>query len=132
MSGCLFFPPLLIFELPFMAALLAELGYKMITGVSKAKGNYIVHQEACDLAFRTKGGVEIGIQQKEDGSINVVCDEEELSTVEGVSKIELQQDLTQKYTRKKISTELEKHGFTIVEEEQLEDQTIKIRVRRWS
>jgi hypothetical protein len=133
MSACLFFPPLIVFEIPFFAGLLVQLGYSLVSGMSKTKniGNTAVKAEACDLVFQTRGGVEVGIQQQEDGSIKLVCDEEELQKVEGVSKIEMHQELTKEYTHKKISEELAKQGFSIVEEERLADQTIKIRVRRW-
>lgn len=133
MSACLFFPPLIVIEIPFLALMLTQLGYSLVSGLSKTKNlsNTVVNSETCDLVFQTKGGVDVGIQQQEDGSIKLVCDEEELQKVEGVSKIEMHQELTQKYTHKKISDELAKQGFSIVEEEQLADQTIKIRVRRW-
>jgi hypothetical protein len=133
MSACIFFPPLIVFELPFLALVLSQLGYGLVAGLSHTKNlsKTVVNSETCDMVFRTKGGVEVGIQQQLDGSINLVCDEEALQKVEGVSKTEMHQDITQKYTHKKITDELAKQGFSIVEEEHLADQTIKIRVRRW-
>ena len=133
MSACFFFPPLIVFEIPLFAGLLVQLGYSLVSGLSKTKniGNTVVNSETCDLVFQTKGGVDVGIQQQEDGSIKLICDEEQLQKVEGVDKIEMHQELVKEYTHKKISEELAKQGFSIVEEEHLADQTIKIRVRRW-
>jgi len=44
------------------------------------------------------------VEATEEGNFNLVCNEDELA----------------------------KHGFTVVEEEVLEDNIIKIRVRRWN
>jgi hypothetical protein len=134
MSACFFFPPLIIFEIPFFMVLLAELGYQVrsavsVTGQLQAQAKQF---QGCSLVFQTKGGVDVGMMQHEDGSISLECDEQQLERVEGISKLELKHSLTQKYTHKKINEELAKHGFSVVEEQTLDDQTIKIRVRRWS
>ncbi|MBU1024330.1 DUF1257 domain-containing protein [bacterium] len=133
MSGCLFFPPLIVFEIPFFAVLLAELGYHVfasVSQVSRLKGQASRFQQ-CDVVFATKGGVEVGLVFQEGGAFNLVCDEAKLEQVEGLSPIELKNQLSQKYTHKKVYDELTKHGFSIVEEEVLEDNTVKIKVRRW-
>lgn len=134
MSACFIFPPLIIFELPLMMVLLSELGYHVVSTVS-ATGE--MHSQAtqfqnCNAVFTTKGGVDVGMICAEDGTFSLVCDEQQLANVEGISKLELQSQLSQKYSQKKVTEELAKHGFTIVEQETLEDNTVKIRVRRWN
>lgn len=134
MSGALFFPPLIVFEIPFFLALLGELGYQVYataTQVATLKGQSSQFQQ-CDVVFSTKGGVEVGLVFEEGGTFNLICDEAKLEQVEGLSPIELKSKLIQQYTNKKVSDELAKHGFSIVEEEVLEDNTIKIKVRRWN
>ena len=134
MSGCLFFPPLIIFEIPFFAALLAELGYHVFAttkGVSSLRGQASQFQE-CDVVFNTKGGVNVGLIFHEGGTFDLVCDDKNLKEVEGFTSAELKNQLSQRYTHKKVSDELAKHGFTIVQEEVLGDNTVKIKVRRWN
>jgi hypothetical protein len=132
MSAGFFFPPLLVIEIPMFLALLGELGYHVVATASRVVSVKEQRQQYqnCDVVFQTKGGVEVGVRQTENG-IELVCDEVELERVEGVTKQEFQKYVTQKYTHKKITDELAKHGFTIVEEQVQDDQTIKLRVRRW-
>lgn len=134
MSACFIFPPLIIFEIPFFMLLLSELGYHVMSSVSQTHELSTQSQQfkQCNLVFTTKGGVQVGVEASEDGNFNLVCNEDELANVEGISKLELKNQLTQKYTHKKVADELAKHGFTVVKEEVLEDNTIKIRVRRWN
>ncbi len=134
MSACFIFPPLIIFEIPFFALLLSELGYHVMSAVSHTSEISAQSKQFqdCNLVFSTKGGVDVGIICSEDGSYNLVCDEDELANVEGITKLELKSRLSQQYTHKKITDELAKHGFSIVQEEVLEDNTVKIRVRRWN
>ena len=134
MSACFNFPPLIIFVLPLMMILLSELGYHVVSTIS-ATGE--MHTQAtqfqnCNAVFSTKGGVDVGVICSEDGTLSLVCDEEHLANFEGITKLELQSQLSQQYTQKKITEELAKHGFTIVEQDVLEDNTVKIRVRRWN
>ena len=134
MSMVFFFPPLIVFELPLFFLLLGEMGYQVVAASSQAvKSTVDAHQfQECDVVFKTKGGVDIGVIQAEDGSIELVCDEVELENVEHVTKEELHRNLTQKYTHRKVADELARHGFSIVEETVQDDETIKIKVRRWN
>lgn len=80
----------------------------------------------------TKGTVELRVRRDERGRCSVRASgightEAELKQIAE----EFTQRMTQCYMYNKVLTELKGKGFQVVNEEQMEDQALRIHVRRW-
>ncbi len=79
-----------------------------------------------------KGEVEVKVRRDERGRCSVCASSEHKSKAE-LKKIaeEFSEKLQQVFTYNKVMTELKQKGFNMVNQEIMEDQSIRIHVRRW-
>jgi hypothetical protein len=50
----------------------------------------------------------------------------------GISQVKFVNDLNQRYAYHKVLAEVRKRGFSVAEDETLEDHSIRLVVRKWS
>ncbi|OPY36501.1 MAG: hypothetical protein A4E35_02041 [Methanoregula sp. PtaU1.Bin051] len=88
-----------------------------------------------DIAARAKNGSEIGFVKNSDGSFDMVADwwtktgrgEQQLARSLQVMAEKVQQD----YARRMVLEQARNDGFSVVEETEEKDGSIRIVVRRW-
>lgn len=107
-----------------------ELGYSFKEGVTQVRGYQGELTEAIAV-IDTKSSYDIGIVQTADG-YGLIGDWDMLQVRAGVEQEELLNSINKKYAYHKILEEVAKQGYTVVEEEESAEQTVKVRVRRWS
>ena len=88
--------------------------------------------EGADVIMETQKGEIIGFKQQEDGSYKLAAK----YGVEGVQEWggtneQIEERLKQQYAYVKVKKEVAKRGYAVVEEEILEDNSIRVLVRRW-
>ena len=130
MSGFIGVSPIPIFEFALIGRLLAELGYDMVKASSQVKA--LRSGWAKGSMFRSPNGVEIEVGVTKEGKLQLFVDEEQLRAKEGIEEKDLAEQIVQGYTYKKVIEKLQAQGYTLVEEQQLDEGTIKLVVRRWS
>lgn len=86
-----------------------------------------------DLSIHVTGKYDIGVRQNADGTYGLSADwwaiNEELGEAE--NSVKLQQRVIQRYAFQKAKVEAEKQGFTLDEQTEESDGTIKLTVSRW-
>ncbi len=88
--------------------------------------------EHSDVIMETAKGEIIGFAQQDDGSytLNAKYGADGVEEWTG-SNEQIEQRIKQQYAYVKVKQEAEKRGYTVVEEEILEDNTIRVHVRGW-
>lgn len=88
--------------------------------------------EGADVIMETAKGEILGFTQGVDGAytLSAKYGADGISEWTGTNE-EIQQKLTQQYAYMKVKKEVEKRGYAVVEEEILEDNSIRVHVRRW-
>jgi hypothetical protein len=85
-----------------------------------------------DLVIDTGGPYNIGFRQTGQGSYEVVADWWGIEMRTGLSQSKFLNDLNQRYAYHKVISEVRKRGFSVAEDETLQDNTIRLVVRKWS
>ena len=85
-----------------------------------------------DVLMETAKGEVLGFQMQADGSYRLTAKH----GADGVAEFagtneEVEQKLKQQYAYMKVKKEVEQRGYSVVEEEVLEDNSIRVLVRRW-
>lgn len=119
-----------ITDLEALKAALEDLGYPVVEGRATIRGWRHATEQA-ELAARL-GSFDIGFRRTADGTYDAVADWWGVRTYEGVSQADFMRRLTQRYAYRKVIGEVSKQGYTLVEEEQQADQSIRLVVRKWS
>ena len=88
--------------------------------------------EGSDVIMETAKGEILGFALQDDGGykLNAKFGADGTSEWTGTNE-EIQQKITQQYAYMKVKKEVEKRGYSVVEEEILEDNSIRVHVRRW-
>lgn len=88
--------------------------------------------EGSDVIMETEKGEVLGFKMMEDGTytLNAKYGTDGIAEWRG-SNEEIEQRLRQQYAYMKVKKEVEKRGYAVVEEEILEDNSIRVHVRRW-
>jgi len=114
---------------------LKELGYAYTVTTAEQKvrirGWNGVEEEA-DMVINTKSLYDIGMRLKLDGTYEFIADWWGVESHAGFTQEEFTQKVLQKYSYNKVISEEKARGFDVVEEEQAEDQTLKVVVRKWA
>jgi len=129
-SGFFGLSPIPILEFALIARLLGDLGYEMAKASRQVKA--LRSGWAQGSSFRSPNAVEIEVGVTKDGRLQLFVDEEELRAKEGIEEKDLAEQIVQGYTYKKVIEKLQAQGYTLVEEQQLDEGTIKLVVRKWS
>ncbi len=122
--------PIPILEFPTLILLLGSFGYEAIKGYRQIKMQKVGVAKA--QAFRSPNGVDVEIGLTEKGELQVCVDEDELRAKEGIEREELAEQIIQAYTYKKVVEKLEKQGYSVIEEQEVDSGTIKLVVQKWS
>jgi hypothetical protein len=131
MSGCFFLPPIVIplMEIPTALIAFSMLGYELVRGV---------HDFSCsrnvvnvDYVLKNESGLKIGIRKTREGKLELLVDEDELREKEGIELKEFRQQVQQKYSYIKLMDRLKAEGYTVVEEKEEANESIRLVVRRW-
>lgn len=152
MSAVLILTPVIVSSWPAIAAAVAgaatSMGFAAKESISEAmaveeeQNSVEVEVEASEvLSENVATGQEI-VLTKDNVELRVKRDERGRCTVcangKGHSKAELQkmadefsQKMVQCYTYNRVATELKNKGFQVVNEEMMEDEAVRIHVRRW-
>ena len=130
MSGIIGVAPLPIFEFAMVAHLLGQMGYEIAQASRHVKA--IRSGWVQGSAFRSPKGVDIEVGLTKEGKLQLFVDEAELRAKEGIEEKDLAEKIVQGYTYQKVIEKLQSQGYTLVEEQQLDEGTIKLVVRKWS
>ncbi|MGE0706428.1 MAG: DUF1257 domain-containing protein [Planctomycetota bacterium] len=107
-----------------------ELGFSFKEGVTHVRGYQGQTMEALAV-IDTKSSYDIGVVQTQDGYA-LVGDWEMLQVRAGIEQDEFLQQINKRYAYHKVLEEVAKQGYQVVEEEENEQQVVRVRVRRWS
>jgi hypothetical protein len=78
------------------------------------------------------GTYNIGFRKSPQGNYEVVADWWGVEMRTGISQVQFVNDLNQRYAYRKVLSEVRKRGFSVAEDETLEDNSIRLVVRKWS
>jgi len=77
------------------------------------------------------GQYDIGVVANENGTYDLVADWWGVETTKGVSEEEFKHQLSQRYQYHNVKMACESKGYSVEEEENEEDGTIRLVVRKW-
>lgn len=117
-----------IFDRVALEHALQDLNYR-ISPISVINGWQGATRKA-DLVAKTSGPYDIGFVKNAEGSYDIVADWWGLRTTVGIEQEKLVNQLTQRYAYRKVMTEASRYGFSISEEETLNDNSIRVAVRK--
>ncbi|MCK5219165.1 DUF1257 domain-containing protein [bacterium] len=89
-------------------------------------------KQAADLVIRTGSPYDVGLKLQSDGQYGFVADWWAIETYTGMNQQQWMRNILQTYSYNKVMAEVKKKGFQIVDQEQNEDKTMKVMVRRWA
>ncbi|HEY8369001.1 MAG TPA: DUF1257 domain-containing protein [Thermodesulfobacteriota bacterium] len=119
-----------ITDLDALRAALADLGYAVVEGETQIRG-WRNTSQSVDIAARL-GAFDIGFRRGADGTYDAVADWWGVKTYEGLSQADFMRRVTQRYAYHKVIGEASRQGYTVVEEQNEADQSIRLVVRRWA
>jgi len=121
--------PIPFLEVPMVLLALGLLGFELVQGIG-----VIVcanRQVTVNHLMVNENGLRVGVVQKTDGTLELVFDEEELREREGIEVKEFTTRFQQKYAYASLMRRLKAEGYSVVEEVEEADDTIRLVVRRW-
>lgn len=102
----------------------AEAGQKV-----RVRG-YLGQKAEADLAIHVSKTYDVGVRVTDKG-VRFVADWWGVETTRGLEEQAFVKLVTKRYSYHKVKLELKKKGYTIASEEETEDQSIHIKVRRY-
>ena len=116
-----------IFDLDILEAVLKKLNYEVSSNVHSLKG-YRGKTINVDLLVKLKSSYDIGFVKSKDKSFELVAD---WYGVKNFNKQEFMSKVMQNYSLEVVKREVKKKGYKIVEQKNVENNSIKIVVRKW-
>ena len=116
-----------IFKKEILIKSLENLGFLVDQGISILRG-YDDLKRDVDFVIKLESSYNIGFALTEDGSYEIIAD---WWGVEDHDKEEFTRKVVQNYAMELIRVEMNKKGFNVVEQKTLEDNSIKLIVRKW-
>jgi len=95
--------------------------------VAMTTADGVEHQ--VQMLVRTATGGQIGFQKQADGSYQVITD---AAVAEQRRTRQLADRIRQRYAYHAVKADLQRQGYTVVEEKSLADDTIRLVARRWA
>ena len=131
MSGVLFFPPVMIptMEIPTLFIAFGMMGFQLIQGLTQV--NCARKVLTVDHVLINENGLRIGIRKNKAGKLELLVDEDELREKEGIELKEFSKQVQKRYSYVKLMDRLKAEGYTLVEEKEEANETIRLVVRRW-
>lgn len=77
------------------------------------------------------GKYDVGVLQGQNGEFELVADWWGIETTKGVTEEEFQEQVKRRYAYHNVLMACEDKGYTVEEEENLEDGSVNLVVRRW-
>ena len=77
------------------------------------------------------GRYDVGVVDNQDGTFDITADWWGVETTKGVSEEEFKNSLSQRYQYHNVKQACEEKGYTVEEEENEEDGSIRLVVRKW-
>jgi|WetSurMetagenome_2_1015567.scaffolds.fasta_scaffold325348_2 hypothetical protein len=84
-----------------------------------------------DVAVKDENNKLVGFQKQKDGSYKIIADSRGLNTMQLKKQQQFVNSIKKRYAYNMIIKELNKQGYQIAEEKQVENDTVKIIARRW-
>jgi len=116
-----------IFDKDILISTLKQLKYRVFEGKLTLKG-YEGQKKNIDILVKLNSSYDIGFARNKDGTFSIIAD------WWGVTKVK-EEDFTrmvnQNYSLNMIRREMKKKGYKIVEQKNLENNSIKVVVRKW-
>ncbi|MEP0814242.1 MAG: DUF1257 domain-containing protein [bacterium] len=130
MSG-IFVVDTLLFETVFLIKALEELGCMILHEAKEIRG-VAGCRENVEFAARVNSAspVDIGFRKRKDGSYEILADWMEAEKA-GIEKEKFVNELTQKYAYLKAVDEAQKQGYSLVEEKNETDGSIRVVLRKY-
>jgi Protein of unknown function (DUF1257) len=110
---------------------LEDLQYSCREGEVRVRG-WRGQWSQADLVADLGGPYNIGFRKSPQGNYEVVADWWGVEMRTGISQVKFVNDLNQRYAYHKVLSEVRKRGFSVAEDETLEDHSIRLVVRKWS
>jgi Protein of unknown function (DUF1257) len=110
---------------------LEDLQYAYHEGEVRVRG-WRGQWSAADLVVDLGGPYNIGFRKAGQGTYEVVADWWGVEMRSGISQTKFVNELNQRYAYHKVITEVRRRGFSVAEDETLQDNTIRLVVRKWS
>ncbi|MCX5705214.1 MAG: DUF1257 domain-containing protein [Candidatus Omnitrophica bacterium] len=85
-----------------------------------------------DVIIKDPNGRQIGLEKTEKGAYRFISDTAGLNNQQLKVQKDFLNKIRQKYAYNKIVTELKNQGYSITEEEKVQNNTIKLVARKWS
>jgi len=131
MSGCFFLPPVIIpmMEIPTAMIAFSMLGFELIRGLRDFTCENNIRE--VDYVLKNESGLKLGIRKNKQGKLEILVDEDELREKEGIELKEFKQQVQKRYSYVKLMERLKAEGYTVVEEKEEANESIRLVVRRW-
>ena len=131
MSGMVLIPPAIIPAMQIPTALIAfgMLGFEVVQGAKALVCGR--KQDIVDHVLVNESGLRIGVRKNKEGKLELLVDENELRTKEGLELKEFEQQVQQKYAYAELMKRLQAEGYQVVEETEEAEDTVRLVVRRW-
>lgn len=117
-------------DLVILKQVLEAMGYKVHDDHRKIRG-YQGNLADAELCIETKTQYDIGVVKTKDG-YSLMADWEMLETKAGIEQKVFLKAVNKNYAYAKVMAEVKKRGYTVVEEKTDQQQTVQIRVRKFS
>ncbi len=119
-----------IMDLIELKRTLADLQLKYTDAKKMTTCDGAVHK--VDVMIGDPNGRQIGLEKTEKGAYRFITDNAGLDNQQLKTQKDFLNKIRQKYAYNKIVTELKNQGYTISEEEKVQNNTIKLVARKWS
>jgi hypothetical protein len=117
-------------DLVILKQVLEEMGYTFKENVTHVRG-YQGQLADAELVINTKSSYDIGVVKTAKG-YSFIGDWDMLQVRAGIEQNEFLKAVNKKYAYKKVMAEVKKKGYQVVEEKTDQQQTVQIRVRKFS
>jgi len=121
--------PIPFMEIPTAIVALGMLGFEVVQGI-----NTLVNANRNELVENilvNENGLRIGVRTNREGRLELLVDEDELREKEGLEIKEFNQQIQKNYAYVKLMERLKAEGYTVVEETEEANETVRVVVRRW-
>jgi len=116
-----------IYDKELLISTLKQLNYNVSEGRSTLMG-YNGQKTNIDILIKLNSSYDIGFTRNKEGSYQITAD---WWGVTQVKKEDFIRDVKQNYSLNMIRREMKKKGYKLVEQKNLEKNTIKVVVRKW-
>ena len=117
-----------IFDRAILVDAIKDLNYTILS-TDKIQG--FGATKTAELVVDVNSRYTVGFTQNEDRSYDMVGDWWGIKTETGKSHEKILNEITQRYAYKKVLVEVKRQGFMVAEEKVMEDDSIKLVVRKW-